>query len=199
MMLILEEYFKNYPARRKVAEFLFENGLSVKNGKIYLKNAEVPISELSRVVGVNRKIVYHTIEYIENTPPLKLIFEKLQPFPSLVNVAPIMGWEVLELELEKELYAPAISALLVLLSSNKIPIMEIFSKNLTYEEPVAYVVIDGTIPVEVFVRVKEIPGFKRLILHTHEKRKENLVCSYCEVRYCPKRILLEKAKLKISE
>ncbi|AIF68756.1 hypothetical protein PAP_01585 [Palaeococcus pacificus DY20341] len=192
MMLILEEYFKNYPARKKVAEFLFENGLSVKNGKIYLKSAEIPISELSRVIGVNRKIVYHTIEYIEKTPPLKLIFENLQPFPSLVKVAPIMGWEVLELELEKHLYGPALSALIVLLTENKIPIMEIFSKNLSYEEARAYIIIDGTIPVDVFVRLKEIPGFKRLILHTPEKRKENLVCSYCEVRYCPKRVLFEK-------
>jgi len=95
MMLILDAYFKNFPARRKVAEFLFETGLSVKNGKIYLREVEVPISELSRVIGVNRKIIYHTIEYIEKTYPLKMIFEKLNPLPSLITMAPIMGWEVL--------------------------------------------------------------------------------------------------------
>lgn len=192
MMLVLEEYFKNYPARRKVAEFLFLNGLSVKDGKIYLRDAEIPISELSRVIGVNRKIVYHTIEYIENTPALRFIFERLRPFTDFSEVAPIMGWEVLEVELDKELYAPAISALLVLLAEHKIPIIEVLSKNLTREEPVAYIVVDGTIPVEVFVRVKEIPGFKRFILHTPEKKKENLVCAYCEVRYCPKRVLIER-------
>lgn len=94
-MLILEAYFKNYPARRKVAEFLFENGLSVKNGKIYIKNVEVPISELARAIGVNRKIIYHTIEYIEKTyPPLKLVFERLNPLPSLIDVAPPLCWEV---------------------------------------------------------------------------------------------------------
>ncbi|WP_461864799.1 regulator of amino acid metabolism, contains ACT domain protein [Thermococcus sp.] len=192
MMLILEAYFKNYPARRKVAEFLFENGLSVKKGRIYLRNVEVPISELSRIIGVNRKIIYHTIDYIEKTYPLKLIFEKLNPLPSLIDVAPIMGWEVLELELEKEHYTQAISEVLTLLGTNGVSVMEIFSRNLRREESRAYVVIDGTLPVEVFVKIKDLPGFKKLILHTPEKDKERYVCTYCEVKYCPKRVLIEK-------
>ncbi len=192
MMLILEAYFKNYPARRKVAEFLFENGLSVKKGRIYLRNVEVPISELSRIIGVNRKIIYHTIDYIEKTYPLKLIFEKLNPLPSLIDVAPIMGWEVLELELEKEHYTQALSEVLTLLDTNGVSVMEIFSRNLRREESRAYVVIDGTLPVEVFVKIKDLPGFKKLILHTPEKDKERYVCTYCEVKYCPKRVLIEK-------
>lgn len=196
MMLILEAYFKNYPARRKVAEFLFENGLSVKNGRIYLRDVEVPISELSRVIGVNRKIVYHTIEYIEKTYPLKLIFERLTPLPSLIEVAPIMGWEVLEIEFEKELYSQAISSVLQILSRDGVSIVEIFSRNLREEESKAYIVIDGTLPVEVFVKIKGIPGFKKLILHTPEKRKEKFVCAYCEVRYCPKKVALEKIGAK---
>ncbi|ASI99278.1 regulator of amino acid metabolism, contains ACT domain protein [Thermococcus celer] len=192
MMFILEAYFKNYPARRKVAEFLFENGLSVKNGKIYLRNVEVPISELARVVGVNRKIVYHTIEYIEKTYPLKLIFEKLNPLPSLIDVAPLMGWEVLEIELDKGEYLKGFSQVLALLSDNNVPVMEVFSRNLREEPTKLYVVIDGTLPVDVFMRIKEMEGFRRLILHTPEKDKERFVCKYCEVKYCPKRVLLER-------
>ncbi|MCD6372411.1 MAG: regulator of amino acid metabolism, contains ACT domain protein [Thermococcus sp.] len=192
MMLILEAYFRNYPARRKVAEFLFENGLSVKNGKIYLKEAEVPISELARVIGVNRKIVYHTIEYIEKTYPLKLIFERLAPLPSLIGVAPLMGWEVLEIELEKETYLESFSKILSMLSENNIPVMEVFSSNLREEPSKLYIVIDGVLPVEVFAGLKEISGFQKLILHTPERDKEKIVCNYCEVKYCPKRVLLEK-------
>ncbi len=192
MMLVLEAYFKNYPARRKVAEFLFENGLSVKNGKIYLRNVEVPISELARVIGVNRKIVYHTIEYIEKTYPLKLIFERLNPLPSLIEVAPLMGWEVLEIELDKEGYLRGFSEVLALLSDNGVSVMEVFSRNLREEPTKLYIVIDGTLPVEVFMRIKEMEGFRKLILHTPEKDKERFVCNYCEVKYCPKRVLIER-------
>ncbi|MDK2913112.1 MAG: uncharacterized protein PWQ79_27 [Thermococcaceae archaeon] len=194
-MLILEDYFKNYPARKKVAEFLFENGLSVKGGKIYLKDVEVPISELARVIGVNRKIVYHTIEYIEKTYPLRLIFERLNPLPSLIDVAPLMGWEVLEIELEKGSYLKGFSEVLKLLQENEVSIIEVFSRNLQHEPAKLYVVIDGTLPVEVFMKIKEMSGFKRLILHTPEKDKEKFVCSYCEVKYCPKRVLMERAGL----
>lgn len=192
MMLVLEAYFKNYPARRKVAEFLFENGLSVKNGKIYLRDVEVPISELARIIGVNRKIVYHTIDYIEKTYPLKLIFEKLNPLPSLIDVAPLMGWEVLEIELDKDRYLKGFSEVLNLLHRNGVPVMEVFSRNLREEPAKLYIVIDGTLPVEVFMKIKEMEGFRKLILHTPEKDKEKLVCNFCEVKYCPKRILIEK-------
>ncbi|NJE25647.1 regulator of amino acid metabolism, contains ACT domain protein [Thermococcus sp. MV5] len=196
MMLILDAYFKNFPARRKVAEFLFENGLSVRNSKIYLRNVEVPISELSRIIGVNRKIVYHTIEYIEKTYPLKMIFEKLNPLPSLITMAPIMGWEVLEIELEKADYSFALSELLRYLHESNVPIMEIFSRNLRQEDAKAYIVIDGTLPVDVFVKIKDIPGFKKLVLHTPEKSKERVVCSYCEVKYCPKKVAVEGLNVK---
>ncbi len=190
-MLILEAYFKNYPARRKVAEFLFENGLSVKGGKIYLKNVEVPISELARAIGVNRKIIYHTIEYIEKTYPLKLIFERLNPLPSLIDVAPLMGWEVLEIDVEKENYQGAFAEVMRILAENGVPVMEVFGRNLREETSKIFIVIDGTLPVETFARIKDIRGFQKLILHTPEKEKERLVCNYCEVKYCPKRVLLE--------
>ncbi|WP_010479981.1 hypothetical protein [Thermococcus zilligii] len=196
MMLILEEYFKDYPARRKVVEFLFENGLSVKNGKIYLRNVEVPVSELARVIGVNRKIIYHTIEYIENTYPLRLIFERLNPLPSLTEVAPLMGWEVLEIELEKDAYLKASSEVFRLLHENNIPVIEVFSRNLREEPAKLYIVIDGTIPVEVFVKIKDIQGFRKLIIHTPERDKEKFVCNYCEVKYCPKRVLLERMTIQ---
>ncbi|WP_297436086.1 regulator of amino acid metabolism, contains ACT domain protein [Thermococcus sp.] len=199
MMLILEEYFKNYPARKKVAEFLFETGLSVKRGRIYLRNMEVPISELARIIGVNRKIVYHTIEYIEKTYPLKLIFERLDPLPSLINVAPLMGWEVLEVELEKEMYLDGFSEVLIMLREKDIHVMEIFSRNLREEPTKLYIIIDGTLPAEVFVKVKEIKGFKKLILRTPERDKEKYVCNYCEVRYCPKRILMERIAANQSQ
>ncbi len=191
-MLILDYYFKSYPARRKVAEFLFENGLKVKNGRIYLKDVEVPISELARVIGVNRKIIYHTIEYIEKTYPLRLIFASLNPLPGLIDVAPIMGWEVLEIELEKERYSSSLAQVFDLLNRHRVPIVEVFSKNLREEPSKLYVVVDGTLPVEAFVKIKEIEGFRKLIIRTPERDKKKYVCNYCEVKYCPKRILLEK-------
>ncbi|WP_297498957.1 regulator of amino acid metabolism, contains ACT domain protein [Thermococcus sp.] len=193
MMLILEAYFKNYPARKKVAEFLFENGLSVRDGRIYLKNVEIPISELARAIGVNRKIIYHTIEYIEKTYPLRLIFQRFSPLPGLIHVAPLMGWEVLEIEVEKGSYESAFGDVMTLIAKNGVPIMEIFGRNLREEPSKIFIVIDGTLPVETFAKIKEIRGFQKLILHTPEKEKEKLVCNYCEVKYCPKRILLDRA------
>jgi len=163
----------------------------VRNGKIYLKNVEIPISELARAIGVNRKIIYHTIEYIEKTYPLKLIFERLNPLPSLIDVAPLMGWEVLEIDVEKDDYQGAFAEVMRILAENGVPVMEVFGRNLREETSKIFIVIDGTLPVETFAKIKDVRGFQKLILHTPEKEKEKLVCNYCEVKYCPKRVLLE--------
>ncbi len=79
----------------------------------------------------------------------------------------------------------------LLAEDNTPPIMEVFGRNLREETSKIYIVIDGTLSTETFGKIKTIRGFKRLILHTPEKDKEKFVCNYCEVKYCPKRVLLE--------
>ncbi|WP_084272443.1 hypothetical protein [Picrophilus oshimae] len=65
MILLLQEYFKDYPVKREIIEKLFENGISVKNGKLYLNDIEISISAVAKALKINRKTVYETMELIE--------------------------------------------------------------------------------------------------------------------------------------
>jgi predicted regulator of amino acid metabolism with ACT domain len=187
-MLLIEEYFKEYPARKKVAEALVHYGIGVRNGKVYCGEIEVPISELARVIGVNRKIIYHTIEMIERHNALRLFFEKLEPELKIEEIAPMMNWEVLEVELDENTHKEATAKILEILSREKGRLVSAHLRNLYGETPTLSVVIDRPIQSETIARIKDVPGAKKLLLRTPEKDKLKLVCTFCEVRYCPRRL-----------
>ena len=74
----IKKHFENYPERLRVARILVENGLSVKNGKIYLNEIEIPPTRIARVASVDRRTVNETINTIRANRELRLIFEGLR-------------------------------------------------------------------------------------------------------------------------
>ncbi|ASJ16033.1 regulator of amino acid metabolism, contains ACT domain protein [Thermococcus chitonophagus] len=189
MIHILEEYFKNYPARRKVVEFLWNAGLSVRDGKVYIKDVEVPITGIAQATGVNRKIVYHTIEYIESKPALKILFENLSPKSSLISIAPLMGWEVLELTIQKGSYERVLAKVLQILAEKRIRVVEIFGSNPYEDKSKAYLVIEGVLPFEVIASMRTEGALEKIVIHTPERNKERMICPKCEVKYCPRKVI----------
>jgi len=94
----IKKYLENYPERLKVARILVENGLSVKNGKIYLNEIEVPPVRVARVAGVDRRTVNETLKDIKANRELRLIFEGLRSAGhSLKEVARHLDFGVVEI------------------------------------------------------------------------------------------------------
>jgi predicted regulator of amino acid metabolism with ACT domain len=74
----IKKHLENYPERLKVARILVENGLSVRKGKVYLNEIEIPPVRIARVAGVDRRTVNETISTIWANRELRLIFEGLR-------------------------------------------------------------------------------------------------------------------------
>jgi len=55
-----------------------ENGLSVRNGKIYCNEIEVPPIRIARASKVDRRTVTETIKAIERNPDLQVIFNNIR-------------------------------------------------------------------------------------------------------------------------
>lgn len=68
----------DYPERLKVARILVENGLSARNGKIYLNEIEIPPVRVARVAGVDRRTVIETLHAINANRELRLIFDSIR-------------------------------------------------------------------------------------------------------------------------
>lgn len=192
MSLIIDAYFGEYPARKKVAEMLFMNGLSVKDGKIFSGEVEVPVSSVARAAGVNRKIVYYTIEYIEKNYALRSIFERILPMTNLKNVGPIVGWEVLELEMVTDELSCALKDVVNVLSEKGCHVRQIVGEEPILSDGKIFIVLTRPVPMDLLEKIKNISSVKDITLHTSETDKQKLACSFCKVKACPKRALIKE-------
>ncbi len=184
---IIEGYFSNLPARKRVVEVLLKHGLSVRNGKIYLGDKmEVPISSVAKAAHVNRRIVYMTIKYIEENTALRIFFEKVKPTLSLVELAPLMGWEVIEIEEISEEGQCTFSQVLEIIFRHNCKIRQVIGERFDFGLGHYYIVLEGTIPSEAIKQVEKIQGVVKITIITPEKDKKKLVCTYCEVKVCPR-------------
>ncbi len=188
MLFIVREYFKNYPARKKVAEILVNNGISIRDSKPYIGDIEISVNSIARAAGVNRKIVYHTIEYIEKTYELRSIFERLVPTLNLKNVAPVMGWEVIDIKFKKGKFGCALGAITKVLSDTACEIRQIIGERELLEENRVLIIVEKPLKMETISAIKNIESVESIMIHTAEKDKEKLVCNYCKVKYCPRKV-----------
>lgn len=74
----IKKHFDDYPERLKVARVLVENGLTVKDEKVFLNQIEIPPVRIARVAGVDRRTVNETICAIKANRELRLIFEEIR-------------------------------------------------------------------------------------------------------------------------
>ena len=94
----IKKHLKEYPERLRVARVLVENGLSAKDGKIYLNQIEIPPVRIARVAGVDRRTVNETLNVIKANRELRLIFEEIRPAGhSLKEIARHLNFGVVEI------------------------------------------------------------------------------------------------------
>jgi predicted regulator of amino acid metabolism with ACT domain len=94
----IKKHLEGYPERLKVARVLVENGLSAKDGKIYLNQIEIPPVRIARVAGVDRRTVTETLNVIKANRELRLIFEEIRPAGhSLKEIARHLNLGVVEI------------------------------------------------------------------------------------------------------
>jgi predicted regulator of amino acid metabolism with ACT domain len=74
----IKKHFEDYPERLKVARVLVENGLTVKDRKIYLNQIEIQPIRIARVAAVDRRTVNETLCAINDNRELRLIFEEIR-------------------------------------------------------------------------------------------------------------------------
>ena len=94
----IKKRLEAYPERLRVARVLVENGLSVKDGKIYLNEIEIPPIRIARVAGVDRRTVNETLNAIRSHRELRMIFEGLRSAGhSLKEIARYLDLGVVEI------------------------------------------------------------------------------------------------------
>lgn len=100
----INEKFKKYPARIRVAEKMIELGLSISDdGRIYCGNLKISDKALATAADVDRRAIKSTIEIIQEDEELNNLFSNIIPAGTLLkNIAKNLELGVIEIEVGPE-------------------------------------------------------------------------------------------------
>ena len=157
----------SHPERLKVVRTLLENGLAVRQSRIYLNEIEMPIVKVARVARVDRRTVGETIKSIESNSELKTIFAKLESAGiSLRGVAHDLGLGTIEILVENPSKPGIIAGATGLLSNARISIRQALVDDPDLvPEPKLVLIADRPVPGDLVTKLREIPGVVRVSLY----------------------------------
>ena len=163
----IRKYLEGYPERIKVARVLVENGLSVKNGKIYLNEIEIPPVRIARVAGVDRRTVSETLNAINANRELRLIFEGIRSAGhSLKEIARHLNLGVVEI-IPVDARTPGILAgSAMILAKNGVSIRQaIVDDPELSPEPKLTLIAEKKIPGELISEFLKVKGIAKISVY----------------------------------
>lgn len=189
MFLILEQYFKEHPTKLKIVRGLFEHGISVRNGRLYLDSIEISISEVSKAFSVNRRTVYDTIKLIDSKDELRAVMQSIKPSVDTTDASTLIGCEVVSLVSMKGCFSKTLDSFLSSVSSYMCHISEIHAVNENNADNHITAVFDVPVPRKVFQELEKCSCISKIIIESADLESNSYVCPKCEVRKCPKKLV----------
>ena len=159
----ISDRLREYPGRLKVARTLVELGLSVRNGKIFCGEVEQSELKMARAIGVDRRTVKETAEFVESDPTLQSVFKDLKPAGAfLPNVAKHLGYRVIEIYADPH-EVGIVAEATALISREGISIRQAVADDpdLT-PEPRLTLVVEREPSGDALQKMLKIPGVKKL-------------------------------------
>ena len=163
----IRKYLEPYPERLKVARVLVENGLSVRSGKIYINEIEVPPVRVARVAGVDRRTVVETLAAIKANHELLGIFEGLRSAGhSLKEIAKHLGLGVVEITPVDARMPGILANSAMLLSRRGLSIRQaIVDDPELSPEPKLSLIVERKIPGELIPEFLKIKGVAKVSVY----------------------------------
>ncbi|MEM1565538.1 MAG: amino acid-binding protein [Candidatus Bathyarchaeia archaeon] len=167
MWSTIKKHLENYPERLKVARILVENGLRVKNGKIYLNDIEIPRARIAKAAGVDRRTVNETVKAITANMELRQIFEGLRSAGhSLKEIARHLNLGVVEIT-PVDARTPGILAhSAMILAKNGLSIRQaIVDDPELSPEPKLTLIVEKKIPGELIPEFLKVKGVAKVSVY----------------------------------
>jgi predicted regulator of amino acid metabolism with ACT domain len=162
-----KKYFEGHPERLKVARVLIENGLALRNGKIYLNEIEIPPVRIARTAGVDRRTVIETLKAIESNRELRLIFEGIRSAGhSLKEIAKHMNLGVVEITPEDARIPGILAGSAMILAKNGLSIRQaIVDDPELSPEPKLTLIVEKKIPGELISELLNVKGVAKVSVY----------------------------------
>ncbi|WP_405305069.1 amino acid-binding protein [Methanobrevibacter sp.] len=163
----INEKFKKYPARIRVAEKMIELGLSLsEDGKIYCGNLKISDKSLATATGVDRRVIKSTIEIIRADEELNNIFSNIVPAGTLLkNIAKNLGLGVVEIEVGSESEG-ILAATANIISKEGIDIRQAYAEDTELQKvPSLTIITEKPVSGEIINEFLKIKGVTRVSIY----------------------------------
>jgi len=165
MWAALIDYFQRFPAQEKIARLLIKNGLSIRDGGVYSGEIQLSDSALGRAAGVDRRIVSATVRTIEANPELNKVFSRFQPTLHLKDVAPNLGWGVIEIIPDNASRPGILSGVSSLIAREGISIRQAVVDDPDFSDaPRLFIVTEKPVPPSLIPELQRVPGVRSVTL-----------------------------------
>lgn len=164
-MLKIDEIFPRKKGQKRVAEFLLKNAIRIaEDGKLLAGEVEIPHTAISRVLGVDRRLINATISSIMKNPELKKIFGKLSSTPLLKDVAPDLGFGAIEIIPTDASSKGIVAGITRIISDAGISIRQITADDPMFANAEMTIVTEKPIPRNLIDDILKIKGVKKVIV-----------------------------------
>ena len=163
----INEKFKKYPARIRVAEKMIELGLSINDdGKIYCGNLKISDKALATAAEVDRRAIKSTIEVIQEDDELNNLFSNIIPAGTLLkNIAKNLKLGVIEIEVGSESEG-ILAATAKLITEKGIGIRQAYAEDTELQErPSLTIITEEPVKGDLINEFLKIKGVTRVSIY----------------------------------
>jgi len=163
----IAKYLEGHPERLAVARLLVETGLSIRNGRIYCNQIEIPTVRIAEAAGVDRRTVTKTIQTVSSNPDLSKIFAHMRSAGlSLREIAKHLGFGVLEITPDDPHSVGILSRAATLISEENISIRQaIVDDPELSPEPRLTLIAEKQLPGDLIPKLLKVPGIAKVSLY----------------------------------
>ena len=163
----INEKFRKYPARLRVAEKMIELGLSLnEDGKIYCGNLKISDKALATASNVDRRAIKSTIDVICEDEDLYNLFSNIIPAGTLLkNIAKNLDLGVIEIEVGSESEG-ILAATTNLISKKGISIRQAYAEDTELQKtPLLTIVTEEPVKGDLINEFLKIKGVTRVSIY----------------------------------
>jgi hypothetical protein len=163
----VNEKFKKYPARLRVAEKMIELGLSLgEDGKIYCGNLKISDKALATSAEVDRRAIKSTIEVILEDDELYNLFSNIIPAGTLLkNIAKNLELGVIEIEVGPESEG-ILASTTNLISKKGISIRQAYAEDTELQKnPILTIITEKPVKGDLINEFLKIKGVTRVSIY----------------------------------
>jgi len=164
MWKFISSRFATREEKLAVARLFIQYGLSVRNGKIYCGEIEIPTAKVAAVAHVDRRTVTSTVRMMESDPTLYKVFSQLEPSgSSLKKVAKNFNWSVIEITPTDASKPGILSGVASLVASRNLSIRQAIVDDVELNpNPKLTIVVEGQLPADLIYEIRKVDGVASL-------------------------------------